>query len=69
DRPAPEEPQEEEDPGRAQAQALQEALEDRAAVRVAFELPAAGGPLRAAGRELPRLRPPRVRRHPAQVFV
>ena len=69
DSAAPEEQDEAEDPGRAPAQALQEALEDRAVVRLDRELPAAGGALRAAGGELPRLRAPRVHRYPTEVFV
>jgi hypothetical protein len=49
DRPAPQEQDEALDPGRAQAQALQEAPEDRAALRLAAQLPVSGGPLRAQG--------------------
>jgi hypothetical protein len=52
-------------PGRSQAQALREALEDRAALRLARELPSLSGPLRAVRRELPRLREAGVHRHPA----
>ena len=71
DRPAPQEQEQaQEDPGRAQAQALQEApLEDREAIRLAGELPAAGGPLRATSGELPRLRASWVHGYPAAVFV
>src|SRR5215207_5804518 len=64
DRPAPQEQEEAEDPGRAQGQTLQEALEDRAALRLAGKLPTAGGPLRETSRELPRL-VSRVYRYPA----
>lgn len=66
---APQEQEEAEDPGRAQAQALQEALGDRAALRLAGELPAASGPLRETGRKLFRLRASLVHRYPAEVLV
>jgi hypothetical protein len=64
-----EEQKEEKDPRRAQAQALQEALEDRAAVRLAGELPASGGRLRAQGGQLPRLRAAGGHRNPAETFA
>jgi hypothetical protein len=47
--PHREKQKEAEDPRRGQASALQEALEGRAALRLAFELPAAGRALREAG--------------------
>src|SRR5829696_6581870 len=47
DRPAPGEAQEAEDPGRAQAAVLQEALEDSAALRLARQFTTFGRPLRA----------------------
>src|SRR5512133_767019 len=66
DRPTQEEPKEEKDPGRAQAEALQEEMEDREAVRLASKLQEAGGSLRVQGPELPGHGPVRVHRHPAQ---
>jgi hypothetical protein len=48
---------------------LQEALEDRAPVRLARELPAPSDPLRAEGRELPWVCEAGVHRHPPEVFV
>jgi hypothetical protein len=42
DRPAPAQQEEKKDTGRAQSRTLQEALEGRAAVRLAFELPMPG---------------------------
>jgi hypothetical protein len=61
--------EETQNPGRAQAQALQEALEDRAALRLAAQLPSLSGPIRAVRRELPRLGEAGMHRHPAEVFV
>lgn len=72
---APRQREEAREPGRAQAQALQdlqdlqEALEDRAALRLATELQEAGSALRETSRELPRLCTSRVHRYPAEVFV
>src|SRR5919107_1749492 len=56
DLPAPQGTQKAEDPGRAQAETLQAALEGREAVRLAEELSAPGGALREASGELPGVR-------------
>src|SRR5829696_7179496 len=70
DRAAQNEPQEEEDPGRAQAQALQEEMEDRASICLVAELQEVGGSLRIQGRELPGHGAAWLHPHPAQkVFM
>jgi hypothetical protein len=59
----PEEPQEALDPGRARAATLQEALEERAILRLARQFPAFDRPLRAQGRQLFGLRAPGMHRN------
>jgi hypothetical protein len=53
----------------AQARALLEAPEDRAALRPALRLPSLGGPPRAARGGPPQLGEAGVHRHPAEVLV
>jgi len=53
---------------RKKGETLQETLEDRAAVRLARELPTFSCPLRAQGREFLGLRASRVHHYPAQAF-
>ena len=57
------------DPRRAQAPSVQEAMEGGAAVRLARELSALSGSLRAAGGEILRIRTPGLHGYPTQVFV